>query len=108
MDWMNPVYISGLIERVDIGGNYPLHAAEVLNDRATLTERGKLFGREWRHGLLFDGLRAKVEGSLSESAWRALAEFCRSGRDLRVNVDIAPLAFRADPDRRQVDEVACM
>ncbi len=108
MDWMNPVYITRLIEQVDIGGTYPQHAAEVLNEPSTLLLRAQLFGREWRSGLLFDALKAKVEGQLSESAWSALAEFCRSARDLKENVDIAPLAFQAQSDRPQLDTVACM
>ncbi|WP_336332773.1 dermonecrotic toxin domain-containing protein [Pseudomonas putida] len=108
MDWMTPVYIAGLIERVDIGGTYPRHVAERLNEPSTLATRTAHFGREWRFGLLFDALKAKVEGYLSESAWRALAEFCRSGRDLKANVTIAPLAFQAQSGWQGMDQVTCM
>ncbi|WP_191830624.1 dermonecrotic toxin domain-containing protein [Pseudomonas fluorescens] len=108
MDWMNPVYITGLIEAIDIGGRYPTYVTGQLDDQTQQRKRLKCFAIEWRSALLFDALRAKVEDRLTEEGWQALAEFCRSGSDLQSNVSVAPLAFRAEEDSHSIDEVTCM
>ncbi|MDH0304180.1 MULTISPECIES: DUF6543 domain-containing protein [unclassified Pseudomonas] len=106
--WMTPVYVAGLVEAVDIGGTYPAYVADRLNDPGQQAVRIERFSREWRSALLFDALRAKVDGELDGACWRALAEFCRSDKDLKANVDLAPLAFKAEPDSRQRDAAMCM
>lgn len=108
MPWLTPTYLVKLVEAVDIGGRYPDHVAAQLDTPGLQGERIRCFAREWRQGLLFAALQAKVEGRLDLAGWQAVAEFCRSGRDLKANVDIAPLGFRADPDSAQRDEVTAM
>ncbi len=107
MDWLDASYLKALVDKVDIGGHYPVYVATTLNDPATRDERVRCFAREWRSQLLFDALKLKIDGGLDLAAWEGLAEFCRSGLDLKLNVDIAPLAFRA-PDYRAGDTVTCM
>ncbi|MDH0646043.1 hypothetical protein N5D48_01325 [Pseudomonas sp. GD03858] len=106
--WMTPVQVVELVERVDIGGTYPAYVATLLDDSVQQAARIERFGREWRCALLFDALRAKVEGKLDAACWRALAEFCRSERDLKGNIDIAPLAFKADADSQRRDAAMYM
>lgn len=108
MDWMNPVYITELIEKVDVGGSYPAYVTARLDDPLKQPARIARFAREWRSTLLFDGLKAKVEGGLDDMSWQSLAEFCRSGRDLRPEVAMAPLAFRRAAGAEVRDEVTCM
>ncbi|WP_313458009.1 DUF6543 domain-containing protein [Pseudomonas sp.] len=108
MPWMTPIYAVELVERVDVGGVYPGHVAALLDEPQQQPARIARFSREWRSALLFDALRGKVEGTLDTPCWQALAEFCRSGRDLRANLSLAPLAFRAAPDSRQRHCAACM
>ncbi|WP_449430778.1 hypothetical protein [Pseudomonas putida] len=108
MPWMTPVYATGLVERIDIGAVYPAHVAALLDEPGERPARIELFAREWRSALLFDSLRAKVEGLLDAPCWLALAEFCRSGRDLKANVDLAPLAFNAHQSPLQRDQAGCM
>lgn len=108
MPWMTPAYCVRLVETVDIGGHYPGYVAALLRDPAQQAQRMRLFAREWRLGLLFDALRAKVDGVLDEHCWETLAEFCRSDRDLKATVDVAPLGFKADPSSQRRDEVTCM
>ncbi|MFV3287494.1 dermonecrotic toxin domain-containing protein [Pseudomonas sp. NY11955] len=107
MGWMNADYLKALVAKVDIGGHYPQHVSALLDDPLARRERIRCHAREWRMQLLFDALRLKVEGGLWREAWQALAEFCRSGRDLKVNVDIAPLAFKV-PGHRPGDTVRGM
>ncbi|WP_128321708.1 dermonecrotic toxin domain-containing protein [Pseudomonas alkylphenolica] len=108
MAWMTPLYVTDLIERVDIGGTYPLYLQEKLNDAASLDWRVTRFGREWRCRLLFDALKAKITGKLSEPAWRTLAAFCRNAELPHEALKIGPLAFKRSPASQHSDEVDCM
>ncbi len=108
MPWMTPAYCVRLVETVDIGGHYPNYVAALLRDPVQQAERMRHFAREWRLGLLFHALRAKVDGVLDMSCWETLAEFCRSDRDLKATVDVAPLGFRVEQSSSPRDEVTCM
>lgn len=107
MSWLTPGYLKDLVEKVDIGAGYPTYVQATLDDAQKRDERISLFAREWRNRLLFDALSLRIEGGLSKEAWQALAEFCRSNRDLKANVDIAALAFSV-PAFRARDTVSGM
>lgn len=108
IEWMTPLYVTDLIERVDIGGTYPLYLQEKLDDPASLDWRVRRFGREWRSRLLFDALKAKITGRMSEAAWRTLAAFCRNAELPHAALKIGPLAFKRSVTSQHSDEVDCM
>lgn len=108
MPWMNPLYVTQLIGTVDIGASYPAYLLEKLDDPLQQGQRIERFASQWRLRLLFDALRAKIERRLSDDAWQALAEFCRSQRDLKSNIDVAPLAFKCEPSAESPDSATCM
>lgn len=108
MPWMTPAYTVALIERVDVGGQYPVYVAGLLDDAATREQRIERCGQEWRGALLFDALKAKTEGLVSDSRWQTLAEFCRSRTVDATWVEVAPLAFSADPQQPRRDQATCM
>lgn len=89
--WLNLDYVESLISTVDIGGQYPLYVDRQLQRVQDRPARIRRFAREWRASLLLAALQAKIDNSLSERAWQAIADFCRSrsGQGLRL----APLAF---------------
>ncbi|MEJ5864529.1 hypothetical protein [Pseudomonas farsensis] len=108
MPWMNSLYVTRLIGTVDIGASYPAYLLEKLDDPLQQGQRIERFASQWRLRLLFDALRAKIEKRLSDDAWQALAEFCRSQRDLKSNIDVAPLAFKCEPSAESPDSATCM
>lgn len=108
MDWMTPVYVVDLVERVDVGGTYPGHVAALLDAPGQQAARLERFALEWRSALFFDGLKAKLDGELDADCWRALEEFCRSRRDLKSSIDLSALGFSAEPGSRQHDLATCM
>jgi len=77
--WMNLDYCERLITDLDIGGSYPLYVQRQLQS----AEPGQLqrFADQWRSALLFDALRAKVEGHLERpcgGCWRVFAAAART------------------------------
>ncbi|MGE7990334.1 dermonecrotic toxin domain-containing protein [Pseudomonas sp. NPDC089554] len=108
MNWMTPTYVVDLVERVDVGGAYPGYVEALLAAPEQRAERIERFTLEWRSALFFDGLKAKVDGVLDAECWQALAEFCRSRRDLKSNIDLSPLGFRAQEGDSQRDVATCM
>ncbi|MDH0304181.1 MULTISPECIES: DUF6543 domain-containing protein [unclassified Pseudomonas] len=106
--WMTPAYVNRLLTRVDIGGTYPSQVGRALDDSTGQPERLRLFASEWRSALLFQALRAKIEGHLDEPCWQVLAAFCRSKRDFAQYLSIAPLAFKCAPGARTADQVSGM
>lgn len=92
--WVTVAALNQLVDDVDVGGHYPAYVSARIDDPALISPRISRFAIEWRQQLLVVGLRAWANGTLSEARWQALAEFCRSGLDLKTNVDVAPLKFR--------------
>lgn len=105
--WVTPAALESLIDDVDVGGHYPMYVKQKLDDPAMAATRSSRFALEWRQQLLASGLMAWARRALSEARWQALAEFCVSGNDFKVNVDIAPLTFTVR-NLRQGDEAAYM
>jgi hypothetical protein len=105
--WVTPAALESLIDDVDVGGYYPMYVKQKLDDPAMAATRSSRFAQEWRQQLLASGLMAWARRALSEARWQALAEFCLSGKDFKVNVDIAPLTFTVR-NLRQGDEATYM
>nr|WP_314476977.1 DUF6543 domain-containing protein [uncultured Pseudomonas sp.] len=109
MDWMNPAYVESLVQKVDIGGQYPAYVARCLDDPAQRDRRVQRFGREWRCSLLFSGLAARLDGTLSETALQCVVAYCRGVVDTRQSAQmLMPLAFKREPDASASDLVAGM
>ncbi|WP_460417304.1 dermonecrotic toxin domain-containing protein [Pseudomonas sp. microsymbiont 2] len=106
--WMNPAYVNQLVAGADIGGTYPAYAGRLLDDSAGQADRIARFATEWRSALLFQALRAKIEGHLDEECWQVVAAFCRSTRDFAEYLSIAPLAFKCAPGAKSADKVLGM
>lgn len=109
MDWMNVDYVKSLVEKVDIGGNYPSYVAQKLDDPATREQRITCFAREWRCSLLFSALSAKLAGSLSEAALQCVADYGRGHVDSQTPaIVLMPLAFKREPTASSDDQVRGM
>ncbi|MDH0303905.1 MULTISPECIES: DUF6543 domain-containing protein [unclassified Pseudomonas] len=106
--WMNLDYVAALIDRVDVGGQYPLYVDRQLHDSARQAARLVRFTTEWHNSLLLSALRAKIEGQLDERAWQVLADFCRGREDDSPRVSMAPLAFRCAPGASTANQAHCM
>lgn len=108
MDWMNPTYITRLIEQVNIGGAYPQYLTAHLDDPLQQPSRLACFAREWRIRLQFDALRAKILGQLDADTWQGVVEFCRAADEVTDNVEVAPLALKLVDGRGPSSEVGGM
>lgn len=105
MDWMNVDYIHQLLDRVDIGANYPRHIQSLLDEPAGRDARIGAFARHWRLTLMFDAARARAVERLDKLAYGALAAFCRGNPGEAPGVRIAPLAFKRSATSALVDRV---
>lgn len=109
MQWMNPDYVKSLVQRVDIGGNYPHYVAQMLDDPARRSQRVMRFAREWRASLLFVALTAKLEGGLSETGLQCVVDYCRGHVDRQSPaIELAPLAFLREPGASRPDQAMGM
>lgn len=109
MPWLSVDYLKGLVQRVDIGGQYPHYVATALGDLASRPQRTHYFAREWRQGLLFSALAAKLDGKVTEFGLQGVVDFChgRQGQPSPSSV-LMPLAFKRRPEASQSDGVQGM
>lgn len=108
-DWLDVAFVKALVARVDIGGGYPSYVAAQLDERGRRPQRVACFAREWRAGLLFAALRAKLAGRLSDSALQCVTDYCNGHVDTTAPaVSLLPLAFKRRPDATVHDTVAGM
>ncbi|WP_228533443.1 dermonecrotic toxin domain-containing protein, partial [Pseudomonas sp. UFMG81] len=106
MDWMTPAYLYDLVERVDIGGRYPVYVAEKLGNPIGLAQRLECFAREWRCRLRLDALKAWITGQIGETAWRMVADFCDADdQHPPRRAGIAQLALRREAQASALDYV---
>lgn len=109
MPWMTPAYVQSLVQRVDIGGNYPAYVAQMLDDPMTKPQRVTRFAREWRCSLLFSALRARLNETLSEAGLQVVASYCRYQLDeMQPSMQLMPLAFTPDAQGSDYDLVRGM
>jgi len=106
MDWLTADYLEALVERVDIGGNYPAYVAQQLNEPEKMDQRVTRFGREWRCAFLASALQAKRDGKLGEASLQAVCDYCAG----RIDADLAasmlmPFALRREPLSKDYDLV---
>ncbi|MFK0313217.1 hypothetical protein ACIQUF_18550 [Pseudomonas sp. NPDC090233] len=106
--WMNVRYASALIETLDIGGQYPSYVDARLNDASERPMRLQRFAHKWRACLLFDALKAKIDGHLCEQSTQAIIRFCLGTAPESEQLDFAPLAFRCAPGVTALDQVRGM
>ena len=109
MDWLTAGYLEALVERVDIGGNYPAYVARQLNEPEKLDQRVMRFGREWRCAFLVSALQAKRDGKLGEASLQAVCDYCagRIDADLPASM-LMPFALRREPLSKDYDLVRGM
>ncbi|MFJ4390293.1 dermonecrotic toxin domain-containing protein [Pseudomonas soli] len=107
--WLDSDYVRHLVARVDIGGRYPKYVAERLDERQERPTRVERFSREWRIGLLFAALQAKLDGRLGAGALQCVTDYCRGYLDdLNPATFLVPLAFKRRPDSTVHDIVSGM
>ncbi|MDZ3994182.1 hypothetical protein PspTeo4_31808 [Pseudomonas sp. Teo4] len=107
--WLNAEAARRLVEHVDIGGNYPLYVASLLDDPQQRGRRVQRFGREWRNALQFSALQSKLDGKITENGLQCVINFCRRHDDPDTpRVSLMPLTFRRQPQSRQGDTVRGM
>lgn len=107
--WLDMDYVRYLVARVDIGGCYPKYVAERLDDREERPARVERFAREWRIGLLFAALQAKLDGRLGAGALQCVTDYCRGYLDdLNPATFLVPLAFKRRSDSTVHDIVSGM
>lgn len=108
-DWITADYLKALITRVDIGARYPTYVSEMLDDPATRPQRVACFAKEWRNGLLFSALDAKLDGKLTDVGLQIATDFCNGQLDREdPAISLAPLAFRRQPLSTLRDTVSGM
>ncbi|MCE7762348.1 hypothetical protein GQL56_06780 [Pseudomonas putida] len=103
--WLNLDYIATLVDTVDLGGQYPAYLHARLNDPSGRDRRTRRNADEWRTGLLFSALHAKIVGHLGEHNWQALEDFCRGTLPTTRTVSVAPLAFFCTPGANRANRV---
>ena len=109
MAWMNADYVKALVERVDIGGTYPLYVAAQLDEPTGYTMRVQQFARQWRSALLFSALRASLHGRICEPSLQAVSDYCAGRIDASLPASmLMPLALRRAPDSPACDVVQGM
>ena len=99
--------ISRWIGELDIGGNYPGYLEHVLAEEQATVHRIQRYAREWRSGLMFSALKARIDGKLDSRTYQSMYDFCHDGGDDQRQLTLAPLAFAFAPGAAK-DEVACM
>lgn len=109
MPWLTVDYLKGVVQRVDIGGKYPRYVATTLGDPSSRAQRTRHFAREWRQGLLFSALLAKLDGKVSDAGLQHVVDFCQGHLDPESPSSVlAPLAFKRRPDATHSDLVQAM
>jgi hypothetical protein len=103
--WLNLDYVNGLVQTVDVGGQYPLYIHARLQAPADRDGRAQRFAKAWRSSLLLDALQARIEGQLSEQAWHTLAPFCSDTPVATPGIKVAPLAFNCAPGATRANRV---
>lgn len=97
--WMTYMYLRGLVERADIGGNYPTWLQQQFFDEPLVsTRRQQQFSASQRLLLPLLALELKIRKQLSDQAYRAVAAVVHAQASER-QVDgheqvIRPLAFQ--------------
>ncbi|WP_176508171.1 MULTISPECIES: dermonecrotic toxin domain-containing protein [Pseudomonas] len=107
-DGLTLAYLDSLIEKVDIGGNYPRYLKQQLDLAAT--HPGWLQGcaRAWRKSLLLNAFKGVTTSQLSAAAFNTIASFCNAPEAQGHQISIAPLAFQTGPEPNNQDVVAGM
>lgn len=99
--------IARWIGELDIGGNYPAYLDHVLAEEQATLQRIHNYAREWRSGLMFSALKARIGGKLDSRTHQTINDFCHGDSDDQRQLTLAPLAFAFAPGAAK-DEVACM
>ncbi|MDF0734010.1 hypothetical protein P0Y43_25340 [Pseudomonas entomophila] len=107
--WLDADAAKQLVAQVDIGGTYPAYVARMLDDPRTRADRLARFAREWRAGLSFSALQARVEGKVGEAGLQCVVDFCAGRIDPEApRAVLMPLTFRRQPQSRKHDRVRGM
>ncbi|MCK1788459.1 hypothetical protein L9Z73_30375, partial [Pseudomonas sp. TNT11] len=90
--WLTPDYIRQLVERVDIGQNYPAYLRqELMSDTDAARKRQRLFAQQRPVHLKVQALEHAIKGEAGLTT--------RGVRCVRALVDPNPLARRVDGDK---------
>lgn len=109
MAWLTADYVKALVERVDIGGDYPRYVAAQLDDPAGYGQRAERFARQWRSAFLASALQARLEHQLTEPNLQAVAEYCGGRLDTQLPSSmLMPFALRREPGSESYDQVMGM
>lgn len=102
--WMTPAYIKSLIQRVDVGGQYPALIKQLLiDDLPEAQRREMLFTDQLRAALPLQALERVLnkQGSMTSWGYRCIAALMQRDPNLRVldgkSVVIYPLALLKTP-----------
>lgn len=107
--WVDAGAAWRLVGQVDVGRTYPSYVAQRLNDPRQRPQRLGRFAREWRAALRFSALAARLDGKVSDAGLQCVVDFCAGHVDLQApRMTLAPLAFRRQPQSRDLDPVRGM
>jgi len=102
MHWLTVDYLRDVLDRVDVGGSYPLYVNAEMNDAEQREQRFARFSEQWRLTLHFDAVRARITKAIDVAVYRGLEQFCRQGK---TDLGLARLAFKRSPTSQVIDPV---